>query len=174
MLRFFLATSADPPGAWTLLVYSLRLLPIAPPTGDTTAPYDAALSYRVALVNACVAATADRTERYICVKLARFESNYREDVGRCEIIGKANDKGAWQIVPRSGAENARLCQTLEEDARFHIERVRESRAACRHLPKEEQLALYTRGNCASEEGRRLSRHRFPTDAEVKRLETERW
>lgn len=174
-LRFFLAASADPPGAWTLLVYSLRLLPIAPPTDDaSTAIYDAELTYRVALVDACIAATTDRTERYICVKLARFESNYREDVGRCAIIGKANDKGAWQIVPRSKAEDARLCKTLEEDARFHVERVRESRAACRHLPKEEQLALYARGNCTSEEAKRLSRHRFPTDTEVKRLETEKW
>jgi hypothetical protein len=107
------------------------------------------------------------------VKLARFESNYREDVGRCAVIGKARDKSAWQIVPRSAAEDKRLCQSLEEDARFHVERVRESRSACRHLPKEEQLALYARGNCTSEEGKRLSRTRFPTDAEVKRLETER-
>ena len=175
VLRFFLTTSADPPDAWTLFVYSLRLLPIVQPTDDkSTAVYDAELTYRLALVNACIAATEDRTERYICVKLPRFESNYREDVGRCKIIGKANDKSAWQIVPRTAAENTRLCQSLEEDARFHIERVRESRGACRHLPKEEQLALYARGNCSSEEGKRLSRHRFPTDAEVKRLETERW
>ena len=177
-LRFFLAVTPapppDPPGAWTLLVYSLRLLPIAQPTNDKTDVYDAELAYRVALVEACVAATEDRTERYICVKLPRFESNYREDVGRCSVIGKANDKSAWQIVPRSEAEDKRLCRSLEEDARFHIERVRESRSACRHLPKEEQLALYARGNCTSEEGKRLSRHRFPTDAEVKRLETEVW
>lgn len=176
LLQLFPSVSikADPPDAWTLLVYSLRLLPIAQPINDKTAVYDAELAYRVALVEACVAATSDRTERYICVKLPRFESNYREDVGRCDVIGKANDKSAWQIVPRSKAEDARLCKTLEEDARFHVERVRESRAACRHLPKEEQLALYARGNCSSEEGKRLSRHRFPTDAEVKRLEMERW
>ena len=174
LLRLLFATLAAPPDSWTLLIYSLRLLPIAPPSNDSDMPrYDAELAYRVALVDACVAATEDRTERYICVKLARFESNYREDVGRCKVIGKANDKSAWQIVPRSEAENKRLCQSLEEDARFHVERVRESRAACRHLPKEEQLALYARGNCTSEEGKRLSRTRFPTDAEVKRIETER-
>ena len=173
LLRLLFATVAAPPSAWTLLVYSLRLLPIAAPTGDSDMPrYDAELAYRLALVNACVAATEDRTERYICTKVPRFESNYREDVGRCKVIGKANDKSAWQIVPRSKAEDQRLCQSLEEDARFHVERVRESRAACRHLPKEEQLALYARGDCSSEEGKRLSRTRFPTDAEVKRLETE--
>ena len=175
LLRFFLTAGAEAPSApdaWMLLIYSLRLLPIAAPTDATMAAYDAQLAYRVGLVDACVAATEDRTERYICVKVPRFESNYREDVGRCKVIGKANDKSAWQIVPRSAAEDKRLCQSLEEDARFHIERVRESRAACRHLPKEEQLALYARGNCTSEEGKRLSRTRFPTDAEVKRLETD--
>ena len=166
---------AAPPDVWLLLVYSLRLLPIAPPANESDmARYDAELSYRLALVNACTLATEDRTERYICVKVARFESNYREDVGRCRVIGKANDKSAWQIVPRSEAEDKRLCQSLEEDARFHIERVRESRSACRHLPKQEQLALYARGDCGSEEGKRLSRTRFPTDAEVRRLEMEKW
>ena len=180
VLRFFLvagiplaAGGTEAPDASRLLTYSLRLLPIAPPTSDDTAAYDAELAYRRLLVEACVAATEDRTERYICTKLPRFESNYREDVGRCKVIGRANDKSAWQIVPRSEAEDKRLCQSLEEDAKFHIERVRESRNACRHLPKEEQLALYARGNCSSEEGKRLSRVRFPTDAEVKRLETER-
>lgn len=168
------STPAPAPDAWTLLVYSLRLLPLELPTGANAVAYDAALAYRLEIVNACIAATDDRTERYICMKVPRFESNYREDVGRCAVIGKANDKSAWQIVPRSPAENDRLCRTLAEDARFHIERVRESRTACRHLPKNEQLALYTRGNCVSEEGKALSRHRFPTNAEVKRLETEHW
>lgn len=183
VLRFFLATGAaiplaagagtEPPDAALLLAYSLRLLPIAQPTGDDTTAYDAELAYRKLLVDACVAATVDRTERYICMKMPRYESNYREDVGRCKVVGKANDKSAWQIVPRSDAEDKRLCQSIEEDAKFHIERVRESRSACRHLPKEEQLALYARGNCTSEEGKRLSRTRFPTDAEVRSLETGR-
>lgn len=166
--------AAEPPTVPLLLAYSLRLLPVTLPTNENTSAYDAEIAYRTELAAACVAATSDRTERYICVKLARFESNYREDVGRCKVIGKANDKSAWQIVPRSEAEDKRLCQSLEEDARFHVERVRESRSACRHLPKEEQLALYARGNCTSEEGKRLSRVRFPTDAEVKRLELEGW
>ena len=164
--------AAAPPTDWLLLVYSIRLLPI---DGEPGSPrYDRALSYRLELVNACAGATEDRTERYICVKVARFESDYREDAGRCEVRGKAGDRTAWQIVPRSPGEAGRLCQSLAEDARMHLERVRESRAACRHLPKAEQLALYARGNCTSEEGKKLSRHRFPTDAEVRRLETERW
>lgn len=164
--------SGVPPDAWLLFVYSTRLLSfVAEPS---TEAYDREVAYRLELVRACVEATNDRTERYICVKVARFESNFREDVGRCTIRGKAGDRTAWQIVPRSREEADRLCRSLVEDARVHVERVRESRAACRHLPKNQQLALYARGDCGSEEGRQLSRHRFPADAEVKRLETERW
>lgn len=166
------AAPVDPPSVWTLLVYSVRLLPIEGEPG--TPKYDAALAYRLELVTACTEATDSRTERYVCVKLARFESDYREDIGRCTIRGKAGDRTAWQIVPRSKEEAERLCHSLVEDARVHVERVRESRAACSKLPKSEQLALYARGNCASEEGRKLSRVRWPTDAEVRRLETERW
>ena len=169
------------PDVWILFVFSVRLLAIEGSftaedlrQGDTQAAYDRALQYRLELINACALATEDRSERYLCVQIPSLESRYREDVGRCRVVGKAGDKSAWQIVPRSAAEDARLCVTLVDDARFALERVRESRAACRHLPKQEQLALYTRGDCASEEGRRLSRHRFPNDALVRRVETERW
>ena len=159
-----------PPSAWQLLVYSLRLLPIS--EAPASPAYDRALAYRTELAEACAAATDHRTERYICIKVARWESFFREDVGRCAVIGKANDRSAWQIVPRNASEEQRLCKSLVEDARFHVERVRESRGACRHLPKQEQLALYARGDCASEEGRKLSRFRFPTDNEIRKLETE--
>ena len=167
-----LAASAAAPSAWTLLVYSLRLLAVeAPPA---TPAYDALLTFRVALAEACATATDDRTERYTCMQVARFESNYREDVGRCQKKGAAGEVTTWQIIPRSAAEASRLCVSLVEDARVHLERVRESRAACRHLPKNEQLALYARGSCASAEGKKLSRHRFPYDALVRAVETEKW
>ena len=172
LLLAAIGAAAPAPDVWTLLVFSLRLLAIE--AVPATPAYDRLLAYRVELVQACADATEDRTERYICVQVARFESNYREDVGRCEVKGKEGEKTAWQIIPRSAAEDARLCVSLVEDARVHLERVRESRAACRHLPKAEQLALYTRGDCASVEGRRLSVNRFPSDVLVKRVETERW
>ena len=168
------------PEAWTLLVYSLRLLPIeatpfdGPPITPRDGAYDRLLQYRTELIAACVAATQDRSERYICVQIARFESNYRDDIGHCEKKGEAGELTAWQIIPRNAAERARLCVSLVEDAKVALERVRESRAACRHLPKTEQLALYARGSCASKEGRELSRHRFPYDTLVKSVEQERW
>jgi hypothetical protein len=170
------AHGLEAPSAWTLFAYSIRLLPIerSAPAPTTQEGYDLALTFRLELINACVAATTDRSERFICTKIPRYESDYREDVGRCRTIGKAGDRSAWQIVPRSRAEADRLCVTVEADAKFAIERIRESRRACANLPKQEQLAVYTRGSCTSEEGKRLSRIRFPTDAEVKRAETEQW
>lgn len=140
-----------------LLLFTLRLLP---------APTDVELAYRVELAEACTAATTNKTERYLCAKIPRFESLYRIDVGRCEVKGAAGELSAWQILPRNVVEKERLCKTLEEDARFAIERIRESRAACRHLPTEEQLALYARGRCDSEEGRKLSRTRWPYERET--------
>lgn len=140
-----------------LLVFTMHLL---------AAKTDAELAYRVELVEACSAATPDRIERLICVKIPRFESNYRSDVGRCEVKGAAGEVSAWQILPRGEKDTSRLCKTLAEDAKVAIERIRESRSACRHLPKEEGLALYARGSCESEEGRRLSRTRWPSEREV--------
>ena len=159
------------PDAFRLLIFTLRLLPISVPTGAIGAG-DADMLYRLELVEACAEATPDRSERYICAKIPRYESLYRIDVGRCEVKGAAGELTAWQIIPRSKEERARLCVSLVEDAKVAVERIRESRRACSRLPKQEQLALYTRGSCESEEGKRLSRHRFPTDAEVRRVETE--
>ena len=159
------------PDVFRLLVFTLRLLPIAVPSG-AIGTGDADMFYRLELVQACVEATPDRTERYICAKIPRYESLYRIDVGRCEVKGSAGELTAWQIIPRSKEERARLCVSLAEDAKVAIERIRESRKACWRLPKQEQLSLYARGSCESEEGRTLSRHRFPTDAEVRRVEME--
>jgi hypothetical protein len=141
-----------------LFMFSMRLL------GATT---DAELAYRVEIAEACVSATSNRTERYLCMKIPRFESLYRIDVGRCEVKGKAGELTAWQILPRGTKDTERLCKSTIEDAKVAIERIRESRAACKHLPPEEQLAIFTRGSCDSEEGRALSRTRWPYEREVK-------
>lgn len=154
VIEFFLSIAVE---AVKLLLFTLRLMP---------APTDADLAYRVELVEACAAVAETKTERYLCAKIPKFESQYRIDVGRCEKKGAAGELSAWQILPRGNKDKERLCKTLEEDARLAIERIRESRGACRHLPIEEQLALYTRGSCENEEGRRLSRVRWPYDKEV--------
>lgn len=165
-MQALLLLLSAPPDALRLLLFTIRLLPIPP---STTSDVDTL--YRMELVAACVEATEDRLERYLCAKIPRFESSYRVDIGRCEVKGAAGEVTAWQILPRSAAERARLCRSMVEDARVAIERIRESRGACRHLPKAEQLALYTRGRCDSDEAKRLSRVRWPYEHEVRAVES---
>lgn len=140
-----------------LVLFSTRLL---------AAPTDEELAYRVEIAEACVAATTDRTERYLCMKIPRYESQYRLDVARCKITGKAGELSAWQIMPFNPGDRDRLCKSSLEDAKLAIERIRSSRRSCGHLPTADQLAEYTSGRCDNEEGRRLSRQRWPYAQEI--------
>lgn len=137
--------------ALAVLLFMLRLLPAAG---------DADVAFRLELAAAIVDATEDEQEQRQLAKIARFESNYRRDVAECKILGRAGERGAWQILARSGEERARLCVSLVDDARIALERIRESVRACWRLPAAERLAVYARGRCDSREGRRLSRVRF--------------
>ncbi len=121
---------------------------------------EADLLFRTELSVAIVAATDVAQGQRQLAKLARFESSFRRDVAECRIKGAAGEVTAWQIIPRNDAERARLCVSLEGDARVALERIAESVAACRDLPEEERLAVYARGRCSSSEGRRLSRVRW--------------
>lgn len=118
------------------------------------------LGVRDAFARAIESATSDPQEQRQLARIARFESSFREDVIGCRKLGAAGELTAWQILPRGMDERRRLCVTLEQDAKLALERIRESTRACRHLPKEERLAVYTRGSCSSVEGRRLSRVRY--------------
>lgn len=146
-----------------LVLFSLRLLPLTLVEGPAR---DAEIAYRFEIATACFRATEDRTERFICMKIPRFESSYREDVGRCLVLGPSKEKTAFQILARGPADDARLCRSLDEDAVVATERIRESRDACPHLPPSERLAIYARGKCDSVEGRRLSKHRWPYESEI--------
>lgn len=121
-------------------------------------PEDAAL--RVEIAAAVLAVTDDAHEQALLMHIPALESGYRADVVDCRRRGPQGELTAWQILPRSAAERARLCVSLEEDARVAVERVRESLRACWWLPPAERLAVYTRGSCSSSEGRRLSRQRW--------------
>lgn len=142
-----------------LFVFMARIQPMLP--GEELS------SVRYEIAHACVMATSNETERFICAKIPRFESQYREDVLRCRKKGSAGEVTAWQILPRGKDDAERLCRSVDEDAVVAIERIRESRRACHHLPTAEQLALYTRGNCASDEGKKLSRIRWPYAQETR-------
>lgn len=122
--------------------------------------------HRLALAAAIVAVTDDPEEQLILARIPRWEASYREDVALCVVRGAAGEVSAWQILARSRAERAGLCQSLEGDAAVALSRVRESRGACRHLTWSDQLALYARGRCDSEEGKRLSRHRMPSEKQL--------
>jgi len=163
-LVLVLVFGAPPPDVTTLVAFSLRLMPLAPGAGDGV------MLHRMAIAGACVEATTDRAERYLCMKIPRYEALYREDVAACEVRGRAGEVTSWQILPRTAAERGRLCRSFTGDARVAIERIRESRAACRSLPIPEQLALYARGDCASAEGRKLSRVRWAYEGEIRGLE----
>lgn len=118
------------------------------------------IAFRSELADAIVAATDDLQEQFLLASLPRWESSYRRDVAECRRKGPQGEVTAWQVLARNDAERARLCVSLEEDARMALERVRESLRSCSGLPAAERLAVYARGSCASVEGKRLSRVRW--------------
>lgn len=124
------------------------------------------VGFRFQLAVAIVSVTSDQHEQNVLMSIARWETNYIERLAspRCECKRNECDngraKGSWQIIPYNKEESTRLCVSLEDDARIALARIRESESACRHLPANERLAVYTRGNCTSEIGRKLSRIRW--------------
>jgi hypothetical protein len=138
--------------ALALVLLSIRLLAIRNPD-------DYAMRWRIA--EAVQSATDDEHDRRILMSIARWESNYREDVADCRIRGPQSELTAWQILPRSPEERTALCVSLADDARIARSRVRESMTACAGLMDEStRLALYARGRCSSREGQRLSKTRW--------------
>ena len=138
----------------TMLRVLLVMLRLMPSRGE------ADVAYRTELAVAIVSVTDDVLEQDLLASIARWEGAYRRDVGECRRPGPQGELGAWQVLARSDVERARLCASLEGDARLALERVRESITACAHLPPAERLAVYARGRCDSAEGRKLSRHRW--------------
>lgn len=121
------------------------------------------------LSTAIVYVTGHAVDQLALAKIARFESHYQRDVADCDRMGAAGDRSAWQVVPRSREDAARLCVTYVQDARLALERIDESTHACWHLPAADRLAIYARGKCDSDEGRALSRQRWPTTFEQQRF-----
>ena len=91
---------------------------------------------------------------------------FRESSLRNNAIGDHGDSHcAGQIYlpggakTREGWSGADLRADVDKCLFVVARKVRESFAACASLPAEERMALYARGSCASDEGRRLSRDR---------------
>ena len=127
------------------------------------------LPTRFQLAGAIVDATDDLDERALLVSIAKWESFFREDVLRCSRRGGGVALGPWQVVPRSDLERKTLCSDLTSSAKLVLRRVAESRRLCKELPARDQLAIYAAGDCASKEGRMLSRMRIDTALKAKEL-----
>lgn len=118
------------------------------------------VALRTEIAEAITAVTDDFQEQLLLASIPRWESSYRRDVVECRLKGPQGEVTGWQILARNDAERARLCVSLEGDARVALERIRESLKACAALPPKWRLSAYTRGRCSSAEGRRLSRIRW--------------
>lgn len=143
------------------LVHALRVISLTVYASDLLPPRDdGELADRAELAAAIAVVTEDAQERRQLMRIARFESNYRSDVIFCDKLGPENEVTAFQILVRRGEDAAWMCSDLVAGAVVALERLRESVAACRHLPAPDRLALYARGSCSSKQGVRLSRVRY--------------
>jgi len=108
---------------------------------------------------AVASTTATPHEAALLISIAHHESGGRPEVWDCRIRGDAGRaRGAWQIHPRSRDEYRVACGSLEEQAALALVRVRESLAACSHLPEPERLSMFASGDCVR--GRAASRRRW--------------
>lgn len=107
----------------------------------------------------------------VLLGLTRYESDWHKDVdaglrsgrgdkGRSWCLGQVLLDDAGEKKTPEGWTGPDLVADRKKCWRVVLHRARESFAACRDLPVNERLALYARGSCDSEDGRRLSRTRM--------------
>lgn len=137
------------------LLFVLASLRLAPATGD-------ALVARLELGQAAQDVGATAYEAQWLAAIAYRESTYRLDV----IGDHGASYCAYQIhLPRGARTRDGLRgEDLVEDARActreALRQLRASLHVCKRLPEAERMALYARGSCDSERGRKLSRDRW--------------
>ena len=141
-----------------VLRYTLHLLAVE---GITPEARQTAFDYRVRLSKTMVDASPSWEDRLVLATIARHESRFDFEVGRCAIASSAGALGPWQVVPFTQGERQSMCINPDTDAYRALMRVRESQRMCRYHAKPLQLAAYAVGKCDSEEGQRLSLHRWP-------------
>jgi hypothetical protein len=120
---------------------------------------------RLSLASAIVESSDDPDDWALLAGIARWESFYRPDVLVCKTRSSCGASGPFQVIPRSREEGILLCTNWVESAKRALQRVQESRSICRHLPKPDQLAQYTTGNCG-DVGKRMSRMRHATSKDM--------
>lgn len=119
------------------------------------------LDMRLTVAAEIASTDADEGEAVILMRLGYTESRYSKRVARCAKGTTSGGRGTFQVIPRNADEWRAVC-TLDAAAGVALVHVRESRAACAHLPPREQLAVYAAGKCSSKKGRALSRDRVPS------------
>lgn len=142
--------------ALRILILTLHLVPL---TGADLASGGA---HRVELSGVIARATRSWLEQAILATIASREGGFEERVSRCRLRSITGAATAWQLIPFDRAEHEALCQSVDVDAAYALRHVDESRRMCRHLPPPMQLSAYATGECASEEGHRLSIERWPS------------
>lgn len=137
-----------------VVLYMDRLLPLEQGSKDFQARWDVATG---------IVESSDSPDDWaLLAKIARWESVYRPEVFTCKVKSSIGAAGPFQVLPRTFDEQNVLCTDFAESARLALDRVKESRHICNHLPKPEQLAQYVTGSCKSALGKAQSRMRYAT------------
>lgn len=137
------------------LLFVLASLRLAPATGD-------ALVARLELGQAAADVGATAYEARWLAAIAYRESTYRLDA----VGDHGSSFCAFQIhLPRGartrdGFRGPDLLEDAHACTREALRQLRASLRVCKALPESERMALYARGSCASERGRKLSRDRW--------------
>jgi hypothetical protein len=122
------------------------------------------------ILTAVAAVTTDDWEADTLTRIAWWESGYRKEYINCTIIGKAGDRGAFQVIPRSHSEAIDACSTdFEIQAKLALSRIRESRKMCevKGFRGSDVLGGYTVGHCVRNEP--LARLRYGDGTLVRSL-----
>jgi hypothetical protein len=125
------------------------MLKLAPARGE------ADVRARWTLAEAISNATQDTEEQSLLVAVALRESSFRPAVLGDFHSGKATSFCAFQLHLPGGSKTAEGWTGPEVSADVGkcttaaLRRLRESRRACGRYPKEDRLAVYTRGRCDS-------------------------
>lgn len=137
------------------LLFVLASLRLAPASGD-------ALVARLELGQAAADVGATAYEARWLAAIAYRESTYHVDA--------VGDHGAsycaYQVhLPRGartreGLSGPDLLEDVRACTREALRQLRASLHVCKRLPEAERLALYARGSCDSERGKKLSRDRW--------------
>lgn len=126
----------------TFLRVLLAMLSLAPVRGEKDA------LFRIALAQAIVEATGDVQEQDVLARLAWFESGYRRNVARCEILGDhGRSRGTFQVQGITDADRKASCGGLLEQAKLAVSYMHRSAAACPRNEGAMRLAVYVSGRC---------------------------